>query len=78
MKLYVLPPSPRVLKVIALNNHLGLDCEMQVVDLSKDEHLTPAFAELNPNKKMPVLDDDRFHPVGIERYPLLSGVEEAG
>jgi len=31
MKLYVLPPSPRALKAIALNNHLGLDCEMQIV-----------------------------------------------
>jgi hypothetical protein len=33
MRLYVLPPSPRALKVIALKNHLGLDCEMHVVDL---------------------------------------------
>jgi glutathione S-transferase len=60
MKLYVLPPSPRAFKVIALNNHLGLDCEMQVVDLSKDEHLMPEFAALNPNRKMPVLEDDGF------------------
>lgn len=60
MKLYVLPPSPRALKVIALKNHLGLDCELQVVDLGKDEHLTAEFAALNPNKKMPVLEDDSF------------------
>ncbi len=60
MRLYVLPPSLRALKVIALKNHLGLDCEMQVVDLGKDEHLTPEFAALNPNKKMPVLVDDSF------------------
>jgi len=60
MKLYVLPPSPRALKVIALKNHLGLECEMQVVDLGKDEHLTAEFAALNPNKKMPVLEDDGF------------------
>ena len=32
MKLYVLPPpSPRALKVIALKNYLGLDCEMHLV-----------------------------------------------
>jgi glutathione S-transferase len=36
MKLYVLPPSPRALKVMALKNHLSLECEMQIVDLGKD------------------------------------------
>jgi glutathione S-transferase len=46
MKLYVLPPSPRALKVIALKNHRGLECEMQVVSLGKDEHLTAEFAAL--------------------------------
>jgi glutathione S-transferase len=60
MKLYVLPPSPRALKVIALKNYLGLDCEMQLVDLSKDEHLAPAYGLLNPNRKMPVLAEGEF------------------
>ena len=27
MKLQVFPPSPRATKVMALANHLGLDCE---------------------------------------------------
>src|SRR5712692_6990184 len=35
MKLYVLPPSPRALKVIARKNHLGLECEMHIVDLER-------------------------------------------
>jgi glutathione S-transferase len=60
MKLYVLPPSPRAFKVIALKNHLGLECETHIVDLGKDAHLTPEYAALNPNRKMPVLDDDGF------------------
>ena len=60
MKLYVLPPSPRALKVIALKNHLGLECEMHIVDLSKGDQLTPEYSAMNPNKKMPVLDDDGF------------------
>jgi glutathione S-transferase len=60
MKLYVLPPSPRALKVIALKNHLGLDCEMHFVDLGKDDHLKPGYELLNPNRKMPVLEDDGF------------------
>jgi glutathione S-transferase len=60
MELYVVPPSPRALKVRALKNPLGLDCEMQVVGLGTDEHLTAEFAALNPNKKMPVLEDEGF------------------
>src|SRR5713226_5911877 len=58
VKLYVLPPSPRALKVIALKNHLGLECEMHIVDLGKGDQLTPEYIAMNPNKKMPVLDDD--------------------
>ncbi|MGH7931606.1 MAG: hypothetical protein ACREQN_00415 [Candidatus Binataceae bacterium] len=47
MKFYVLPSSPRALKVIALKNHLELDCEMQLVDLAGDEHLAPEFATIS-------------------------------
>ena len=60
MKLYVLPPSPRAFKVIALKNHLGIECEMQIVDLSKGDQLTTEYLAMNPNKKMPVLDDNGF------------------
>jgi hypothetical protein len=60
MKLFVLPLSPRAFKVIALKNHLGLDREMQVVDLGMGDQLTPEYIALNPNKKMPVLEDDGF------------------
>ena len=60
MKLYVLPPSPRAFKVIALKNHLGIECEMQLVDLSKGDQFTPKYVAMNPNRKMPVLEDDGF------------------
>jgi glutathione S-transferase len=60
MKLYVLPPSPRAFKVIALKNHLGLDCETQIVDLGKGDQLTPEYVAMNPNRKMPVLEDNGF------------------
>lgn len=60
MKLYVLPPSPRALKVIALKNHLDLECEMRIVDLSRGDQLTPEYLAMNPNHKMPVLEDDGF------------------
>jgi glutathione S-transferase len=60
MKLYVFPPSPRATKVIALAHHLGVDCEFRIVDLFKGEQTKPEFAALNPNKRMPVLEDDGF------------------
>jgi glutathione S-transferase len=60
MKLYVMPPSPRAFKVIALKNHLGIECETQVVDLGKGDQLTLEYAAMNPNKKMPMLVDDGF------------------
>jgi len=60
MKLYVLPPSPRAFKVLALKNHLGIECEMHIVDLGKGDQLTPEYIAMNPNQKMPVLEDDGF------------------
>jgi glutathione S-transferase len=58
--LHVFPPSPRALKVLALANHLKLDFETRIVDLGKGDQNRPEFAELNPNKRMPVLEDDGF------------------
>jgi glutathione S-transferase len=60
MKLHVAPPSPRAFKVIALANYLRLEYELQPVDLIKGDQMRPQFAALNPNKKMPVLEDDGF------------------
>ena len=60
MKLYLFPPSPRVLGIVALKNHLALDCEVQTIDLGRGDQLTPQYVALNPNKKMPTLEDDGF------------------
>jgi glutathione S-transferase len=60
MRLHVFPPSPRAIKVLAALHHLGLDCDIRLVDLSKGEQMKPEFAALNPNKRMPVLEDDGF------------------
>jgi len=60
MKLHVFPPSPRAVKVLALANHLALDCEIVIVDLFQGGNATPEFAALNANRKMPVLEDDGF------------------
>jgi glutathione S-transferase len=60
MKLHVTPPSPNAIKVLATQRLLGLEAEIKFVDLRSGEQHTPAFAALNPNRKMPVLEDDGF------------------
>ena len=54
------PPSTRVLGIVALKNHLALDCEVQPIDLGRGDQLSPQYLALNPNKKMPTLEDDGF------------------
>lgn len=60
MKLYVFPPSPRAIKVLAVAHHLGLPFEPVFVDLTKGDQKTPDFLRLNPNGRMPVLQDGDF------------------
>jgi hypothetical protein len=60
MKLYIFPPSGRVLGIVALKNYLALDCGVQPIDLGRGDQLTPRYLALNPNKKMPTLEDDGF------------------
>ena len=60
MKLYIFPPSARALAIVALKNYLALDCEVQPIDLRRGDQLTPQYLALNPNKKMPTLEDDGF------------------
>lgn len=60
LKLHVFPLSPRAFKVMAAANHLGVDHELCFVDLGKGAHKNPKFLALNPNGKMPVLEEDGF------------------
>ncbi|KJV04997.1 glutathione S-transferase family protein, partial [Methylocucumis oryzae] len=57
MKLYHFPISPNSRRVVAVIHHLGLECELIALDLSKGEHLTPEFISLNPNHMIPTLVD---------------------
>ena len=59
MKLYLFPAG-RAIGVLALKVHLALDCEVQLVDFRRGEQLTPQYLSLNPNRKMPTLEDDGF------------------
>lgn len=60
MKLYVFPPSPRARKPMAVAFHLGLQVEMVFVNLLAGEQKKPEFLKLNPNGRMPVLEDGDF------------------
>jgi glutathione S-transferase len=58
--LHAFPHSPRSFKVMAVANQLGLDYQLRVVDLTKGEQRRPELVALNPNARVPVLEDDGF------------------
>lgn len=60
MRLYLFPPSSRALGVVALKNHLAIDCELVPIDLGRADQLAPKYAALNPNLKVPTLQDEDF------------------
>jgi len=60
IKLHVFPPSARAFKVLFAANYLNIPYEMVFVDFAKAAHKTPEFASLNPNQRMPVLEEDGF------------------
>lgn len=60
MKLYAFPPSPNVRKVQAVAQQLGIELEMQVVNLPEGEHRKPEFLKVNPNGMIPTLQDGDF------------------
>ncbi len=57
MKLYISPISPNSRKVTAVAAYLGLQCEVEAIDLSKGGNRTPEFLAINPNGKIPALID---------------------
>ena len=60
LKLHVFPPSPRAFKVLALAEHLGLPYQQCLVDFSQGDHRKPEYKSLNPNQRMPVLEEDGY------------------
>jgi glutathione S-transferase len=60
MKLYSGRRSPNARKVRLLAKELGLDLEIVNPDFAKGELRSGEFLALNPNGKVPVLDDDGF------------------
>jgi glutathione S-transferase len=60
MRLFIFPPSGRALAIVALKDYLNIECEIVPVDLSKGDQCTPAYVAMNPNQKIPMLEDDDF------------------
>ncbi len=60
IKLHVFPQSPRGFKALFAAEQLGVDYEMVFVDFTKQAQRGPGFTALNPNQRMPVLEDGDF------------------
>lgn len=60
MKFYHMPMSGNALRVRAVIYQLGLTPDFIEINLLKGEHKTAEYLALNPNGKVPVLDDDGF------------------
>lgn len=60
MKLHAFPLSPRGFKVLVVAEHLNVPYEFVLCDLSKGDQKTPAYTAVNPNQKMPALEDGDF------------------
>src|SRR5258708_858724 len=58
MKIHMFLPSGRVVGIVALKNHLALDCELKQIDLERGDQRAPEYVSLNPNRKIPTLEDD--------------------
>ena len=57
MKLYWHPQSGHSHRVHLFLSLIGVDAELELIDLRKDEHLEPEFVALNTFHQIPVLDD---------------------
>jgi glutathione S-transferase len=60
MKLYDAAFSPNCLRVRAVAHELDLELEIVAVDIFKGEGAKEWFRALNPNGKVPVLEDEGF------------------
>lgn len=59
MKLYLFPAG-RAVSVLSVKNYLGIECAVERLDFTRGDQLNPEYAKLNPNKKMPTLEEDGF------------------
>ena len=60
MRLYTYPGSPVCRPIAMFIADHGMDVEQQTVDLLAGEQYQPAYAAINPNNAVPVLEDGTF------------------
>jgi glutathione S-transferase len=60
MRLHHHPQSSNARRAVMTALHLGANVDLIHVDLAKGAQRNPEFLRLNPNGKVPVLDDDGF------------------
>jgi glutathione S-transferase len=60
MKLYYNPFSPNSRRALMAAIQLGVPVERVLVDIRKGEQKRPEYLKLNPNGKVPTLDDDGY------------------
>jgi len=60
MKLYYHPASTTCRMVMMLAAEEAIDLDFELVDILAGEHLKPEYAAINPNRLVPLLDDDGF------------------
>jgi glutathione S-transferase len=58
LKIHAFPPSPRAFKVLSFAEHIGVDYEFVLCDLTKGAQKSAEFTALNLNQRMPVLEED--------------------
>lgn len=61
MKLYSFSPTPNNRKVEAFIKHFDLPVEIHSMGFKEQENKTPAYLQMNPMGKAPVLEDGDFH-----------------
>lgn len=61
MRLYHHPFSSNARRAVLTALYLSAPVELVLCDLTKREHLTPQYLRMNPNHKIPVLEDGDFY-----------------
>jgi glutathione S-transferase len=74
MRLYHHPMSLNARRAVMTALHLGAKVELVFVDLAKGAQRQPDFLRLNPNGRVPVLDDDGF--VLTESHAIMQYLAE--
>ncbi|VVC90673.1 unnamed protein product, partial [Leptidea sinapis] len=61
LKLYAVSDGPSSLSVRQALKVLDIPFDLTNVDYGAGEHMTPEYAMMNPQKEIPVLEDDGFY-----------------